>query len=94
MEITGPTERKMFIDALNSSSDMFMADVEDSLSSTWNSIVEGQMNLIDANKKTITFMNSDGNSFHTWIFFSFSLRFGKRLCHVIFIHFIPSVPDR
>ena len=71
MEITGPTERKMFINALNSCSDMFMGDFEDSLSPTWSRIVEGQMNLTDANRRTITFTNPDGNSFHIWIFFHF-----------------------
>ena len=81
----------MVINALNSGSDMFMADFEDSLSPTWNSIVEGQMNLIDANKKTITFTNPDGNSFHTWIF-SFSLTLSKTLFHAIFIYCTPSLP--
>src|ERR1700757_4020352 len=46
VEITGPTERKMLINALNSGADVFMADFEDSLSPTWSNIIEGQVNLM------------------------------------------------
>ena len=60
VEITGPTDRKMVINALNSGADMYMADFEDSLTPSWKNIVEGQMNLLDANKKTISFTNADG----------------------------------
>src|SRR5512141_1526144 len=48
VEITGPVERKMMINALNSGADVFMADFEDSLSPTWTNVVQGQQNLIDA----------------------------------------------
>src|SRR5437870_5746280 len=48
VEITGPVERKMMINALNSGADVFMADFEDSLSPTWSNVVLGQANLIDA----------------------------------------------
>eukprot|EP00794_Sanderia_malayensis_P013994 gene13994-15452_t len=61
VEITGPPDRKMVINALNSGSDMFMADFEDSQSPTWNNVVGGQINLIDANKRTIQFKNPDGS---------------------------------
>ena len=47
VEITGPTDRKMLINALNSGADVFMADFEDALSPTWSNVVEGQINLID-----------------------------------------------
>lgn len=62
VEITGPTDRKMVINALNSGADMYMADFEDSLTPTWKNIIEGQINLIDANKKTIMFTKPDGRS--------------------------------
>lgn len=61
VEITGPVERKMIINALNSGSDVFMADFEDSCSPTWNNVVEGQINLLDANNQSITFENKDGS---------------------------------
>lgn len=60
VEITGPTDRKMVINALNSGADIFMADFEDSLSPTWKNIIEGQANLMDAERGTITFKNADG----------------------------------
>jgi malate synthase len=53
VEITGPTERKMIINALNSGARVFMADCEDSLSPTWHNIVQGQINLRDAVRRTI-----------------------------------------
>ena len=48
VEITGPTNRKMIINALNSGARTFMADCEDSLSPTWENVVQGQINLRDA----------------------------------------------
>ena len=59
-EITGPTERKMVINALNSGARVFMADFEDANSPTWSNMVEGQQNLHDAVRRTITFTNPDG----------------------------------
>jgi malate synthase len=53
VEITGPTDRKMVINALNSGANVFMADCEDSLSPTWDNVVEGQRNLRDAVLGTI-----------------------------------------
>ncbi len=58
VEITGPTDRKMVINALNSGARMFMADFEDSNSPTFSNMMEGQINLRDAVKKTITFENA------------------------------------
>lgn len=57
VEITGPVDRKMVINALNSGAKMFMADFEDSNSPNWSNNIEGQINLRDANKRTITFQN-------------------------------------
>ena len=54
VEITGPVDRKMIINALNSGARTFMADLEDSTAPTWKNVMEGQQNLIDANKKTIS----------------------------------------
>ena len=53
VEITGPTDRKMVINALNSGAQVFMADFEDANSPTWANMVEGQVNLIDAIERTI-----------------------------------------
>jgi len=55
VEITGPVDRKMVINALNSGAKTFMADFEDSNSPTWSNTMEGQYNLIDANKRTISY---------------------------------------
>jgi malate synthase len=54
VEITGPVDRKMVINALNSGAKIFMADFEDSTSPTWSNLMEGQQNLKDAVNKTIT----------------------------------------
>jgi malate synthase len=53
VEITGPVERKMMINALNSGADCFMADLEDATSPTWANVVEGQANLMDAVRRTL-----------------------------------------
>nr|WP_263323750.1 malate synthase A [Neobacillus sp. Marseille-Q6967] len=63
VEITGPTERKMIINALNSGAKVFMADCEDATSPTWDSIVEGQINLRDAVNRTISFENPNGKKY-------------------------------
>lgn len=60
VEITGPTERKMVINALNSGARVFMADLEDSNSPTWSNCIEGQRNLRDANARTIEWRSPDG----------------------------------
>ena len=54
VEITGPTDRKMIINALNSGANVFMADCEDSLSPTWDNVVRGQVNLCDAVNRSIS----------------------------------------
>src|SRR5499427_177430 len=55
VEITGPVDRKMIINALNSGANVFMADFEDSSTPTWANLVNGQINLLDANLRTISF---------------------------------------
>ncbi|PHR62974.1 MAG: malate synthase A [Robiginitomaculum sp.] len=55
VEITGPVDRKMIINALNCGAKVFMADFEDASSPTWSNMVDGQINLRDANRRTITF---------------------------------------
>ena len=55
VEITGPVDRKMIINALNSGSKVFMADFEDSNTPTWSNLIEGHINLRDAIRRTITF---------------------------------------
>ncbi|KAH9306521.1 hypothetical protein KI387_010925, partial [Taxus chinensis] len=55
VEITGPVERKMIINALNSGAKVFMSDFEDSLSPTWDNIIRGQINLRDAVEGSITY---------------------------------------
>ena len=59
VEITGPTDRKMVINALNSGARMFMADFEDANSPTWSNTVEGQANLVDAIDRTIELETPD-----------------------------------
>ena len=63
VEITGPVNRKMIINALNSGVKVFMADFEDSTSPTWENIINGQINLHDAINKTISFTNSNGKQY-------------------------------
>ncbi|MDR5611199.1 malate synthase A [Arsenophonus sp.] len=60
VEITGPVERKMIINALNANVKVFMADFEDSLSPAWEKLIEGQINLRDAVNGTISFINKQG----------------------------------
>ncbi|MDQ2913836.1 MAG: malate synthase A [Chloroflexota bacterium] len=63
VEITGPTDRKMVINALNSGASVYMADFEDANTPTWRNMVEGQQNLIDAVNRTISFKNPDGREY-------------------------------
>jgi malate synthase len=63
VEITGPVERKMMINALNSGASVFMADFEDSLSPTWTNVVEGQANLIAAVRRRLTFTSPEGKEY-------------------------------
>ncbi len=63
VEITGPVDRKMMINALNSGAKVFMADLEDATSPTWANVIEGQQNIHDAIRRTITFQNPDGRTY-------------------------------
>jgi malate synthase len=63
VEITGPVDRKMMINALNSGAQVFMADLEDSLSPTWENVVEGQGNLMDAVRRVLTLDASDSRQY-------------------------------
>ena len=63
VEITGPTDRKMVINALNCGAKMFMADFEDANSPTWQNMVEGQINLRDAVRRRIGFTSPEGKEY-------------------------------
>ena len=63
VEITGPTDRKMVINALNSGARGFMADFEDSNSPTWANMIGGHVNLADAIARTIEFSSPDGKEY-------------------------------
>jgi malate synthase len=63
VEITGPTDRKMVINALNSGASTYMADFEDANTPTWENMVSGQANLIDAVRRTIVFTGPEGKRY-------------------------------
>lgn len=63
VEITGPVDRKMIINALNSGARTFMADFEDSSSPTWENCIQGQVNLADAIRRNIDFTAENGKSY-------------------------------
>ena len=63
VEITGPVERKMLINALNSGASMFMADFEDSNSPTWDNNLQGHINLHDAVRGDISFTSPEGKGY-------------------------------
>ncbi len=63
VEITGPTDRKMIINALNSGANVFMADLEDANSPTWSNMIEGQINLRDAVRQTIAYTAPGGKAY-------------------------------
>ncbi|MEA2723004.1 MAG: malate synthase [Gemmatimonadales bacterium] len=63
VEITGPVERKMMINALNSGAKVFMADFEDALSPPWANVIAGQANCIDAVRKTLDYVSPEGKRY-------------------------------
>ncbi|MEU8569781.1 malate synthase A [Streptomyces pathocidini] len=63
VEITGPTDRKMTINALNSGAKVWLADFEDASAPTWENVVLGQLNLIDAYERRIDFSTPEGKSY-------------------------------
>ena len=63
VEITGPVDRKMIINALNCGANVFMADFEDSNSPTWTNNLDGHVNLRDAVNRTITYVSPEGKNY-------------------------------
>ena len=63
VEITGPVDRKMIINALNSGAKVFMADFEDANAPTWDNQIQGQINLRDAVRRTISYVAENGKSY-------------------------------
>ncbi|OAI48408.1 malate synthase A [Planctomycetaceae bacterium SCGC AG-212-F19] len=63
VEITGPVDRKMVINALNSGAKTYMADFEDSHAPTWDATIQGQINLRDAIRRTIEFKSPEGKAY-------------------------------
>jgi malate synthase len=64
VEITGPTDRKMTINALNSGAKVWLADFEDANTPLWDNMITGQLNLKDALDRTIDFTSEEGKSYH------------------------------
>jgi len=65
VEITGPVDRKMVINALNCGASVYMADFEDASTPTWDNLIEGQLNLIDAVRRTIAFDDPQSKRHYT-----------------------------
>ncbi|HLI88340.1 MAG TPA: malate synthase A [Ktedonobacteraceae bacterium] len=63
VEITGPCDRKMVINALNSGASVYMADFEDAHSPTWEGTIQGQINVRDAVRRTITYTSPEGKEY-------------------------------
>src|SRR5688500_558237 len=63
VEITGPTERKMTINALNSGAKVWLADLEDANTPHWANVVGGQVNLKDAVRRTLSFTSPEGKEY-------------------------------
>lgn len=63
VEITGPVDRKMVINAMNCGAKVFMADFEDATSPTWENVISGQLNLYDAIRKQIDFKSENGKTY-------------------------------
>ena len=73
VEITGPVERKMMINALNSGAQVFMADFEDALSPPWVNVISGQVSCMDAVRRALTYTSPEGKSY----------RLGERLATLV-----------
>ncbi len=63
VEITGPAERKMLINGLNSGARVYLADLEDSMTPTWSNVIDAQINLRDAINRSIVHVNPDGKTY-------------------------------
>ena len=75
VEMTGPTDRKMTINALNSGARVWLADMEDASTPHWHNVIGGQVNLRDAIRRTITFSNAKGKEY--------ALRTDRRLATIV-----------
>ena len=73
VEITGPVERKMMINALNSGAKVFMADFEDALSPPWTNVIAGQVNCMEAVRRTLEYDSPEGKRY----------RLGERLATLV-----------
>jgi malate synthase len=74
VEITGPTDRRMTVNAMNSGADVWLADGEDALSPTWDNVISGQLNLYDAIRRRIDFVTDEGKEY----------RLGERTPTIVF----------
>jgi len=63
VEITGPTDRRMTVNAMNSGAQVWLADHEDALSPTWSNVISGQINLYDAIRRRIDFVSDEGKQY-------------------------------
>lgn len=63
VEITGPTDRRMTVNAMNSGAQVWLADHEDALSPTWSNVIGGQVNLYDAIRRQIDFVTDEGKAY-------------------------------
>ncbi len=88
VEITGPVDRKMIINALNSGAQVFMADFEDATSPTWANIVGGQANLMDAVRRTISYRQPDTGKQYTLNPTVATLMVRPRGFHLLERHFV------
>ena len=73
VEITGPPDRRMTVNALNSGAQVWMADFEDATAPTWRNVIDGQLNLLDAIERRIDFTTDDGKEY----------RLGERLATIV-----------
>lgn len=74
VEITGPTDRRMTVNAMNSGANVWLADGEDALSPTWHNVITGQLNLHDAIRRRIDFVTDEGKEY----------RLGERTPTIVF----------
>jgi malate synthase len=88
VEITGPVDRKMVINALNCGADVFMADFEDATSPTWANLVAGQANLIDAVRRTITYVAPETGKTYALSATPATLLVRPRGWHLVERHFV------
>jgi malate synthase len=88
VEITGPVDRKMIINALNSGAQVFMADFEDANSPTWTNVISGQVNLMDAVRRTISYANPDTGKHYALNAKTATLMVRPRGYHLLERHFL------